>query len=161
MNFIASSFLGMVASFLVGGISGDDRGYSFCELVHLRTADHNGRNGHDDGPEKPSGLALRSWGGALGRTVREFKDDNLTDWAAALTYYSILSIFPALIAFVGIVGLVGKNPETTNAILNIIDDIGPASAVDTFDGPIQTVMTNKSDAGIALVVGLAVALWSA
>jgi membrane protein len=127
----------------------------------LRTADHNGRNGHDDGPEKPSGLALRSWGGALGRTVREFKDDNLTDWAAALTYYSILSIFPALIAFVGIVGLVGKNPETTNAILNIIDDIGPASAVDTFDGPIQTVMTNKSDAGIALVVGLAVALWSA
>jgi membrane protein len=114
-----------------------------------------------DAPDKPTGLAVRSWGGVLARTVREFRNDNLTDRAAALTYYSILSIFPAMIAFVGIVGLVGQNPQTTNAILNIIDDIGPSSAVDTFKGPVQTVMTNKSGAGVALVVGLAAALWSA
>jgi membrane protein len=118
-------------------------------------------NGKQRAPEKPTGLAVRSWGGVLGRTVREFKADNLTDWAAALTYYSILSVFPALIAFVGIVGLVGQNPQTTNAILKIIGDVGPSSAVDTFKGPVQTVMTNKSGAGIALIVGLAAALWSA
>jgi membrane protein len=112
-------------------------------------------------PEKPSRLPVGSWGGAMKRTVREFRADNLTDWAAALTYYSIMSIFPALIAFVGIVGLFGKNPETTNSILKIIGDIGPSSAVDTFRGPVQSVLTHKGGAGIALVVGLAVALWSA
>jgi membrane protein len=112
-------------------------------------------------PDKPSRLAVGGWGGAIKRTIREFRADNLTDWAAALTYYSIMSIFPALIAFVGIVGLVGKNPETTNAILKIIADVGPSSAVDAFRGPVQSVLTHKGGAGVALVVGLAVALWSA
>jgi membrane protein len=102
-----------------------------------------------------------SWGGVLKRTVREFREDNLTDWAAVLTYYSILSVFPALIAFVSIVALVGQHPQTTNAILQIIDDIGPSSAVDTFKGPVEAVMSNKGGAGIALVVALVVALWSA
>jgi membrane protein len=115
----------------------------------------------DRAPEKPSGLAVGSWGGVLKRTIREFRDDNLTDWAGALTYYSILSIFPALIAFVSIVALVGQHPQTTEAILEIIGDIGPSSAVDTFRDPVETVMTNKGGAGVALVIGLAAALWSA
>jgi len=103
---------------------------------------------------------MSSWGGVLKRTVREFRRDNLTDWAAALTYYSVLSIFPMLIAFVGVVGLVGQHPQTTNAILRIVNDLGPSSAVDTFRGPVQGVVSNKSGAGIALVVGLVGALWS-
>jgi membrane protein len=115
----------------------------------------------DDAPDKPTELPVRSWGGVLKRTVREFRADNLTDWAAALTYYSILSIFPALIAFVSIVALVGQHPQTTDSILKIIDDIGPSSAVDTFKDPVETVIKNKSGAGFALVIGLAVALWSA
>jgi membrane protein len=120
------------------------------------------RSGSDgSSPGKPTGLAVGSWGGVLKRTVREFKDDNLTDWAAALTYYSILSIFPALIAFVSIVALVGQHPETTEGILEIISDIGPSSAVETFNGPVETVMSNKSGAGIALIIGLVAALWSA
>src|SRR5438093_2373175 len=110
--------------------------------------------------QKPTDLPVRSWGGVFGRTVREFKADNLTDWAAALTYYSVLSIFPMLIAFVGVVGLVGQHPQTTNAILRIVNDLGPSSAVDTFRGPVQGVVSNKSGAGIALVVGLVGALWS-
>ena len=97
----------------------------------------------------------------LKRTITEFRDDNLTDWAAALTYYTVLSIFPALIALVSILGLVGQNPQTTNALLDIIDKVGPSSAVDTFKGPIEGLITNKGDAGILLVVGLATALWSA
>jgi membrane protein len=112
-------------------------------------------------PEKPTSLPLRSWVRALKGTVREFRADNLTDWAAALTYYSILSIFPAVIALVSIVALVGQHPQTTNAILEIIDDVGPSSAVDTFRGPVESVINNKGGAGVALVIGLGVALWSA
>jgi membrane protein len=110
---------------------------------------------------RPADLSVRSWLHALGRTVREFRDDDLTDSAAALTYYAILSLFPAVIALVAIIGLLGQHPQTTNALLGIIDDIGPSSAVDTFRGPIEGVITNKGGAGVALVVGLVVAVWTA
>ena len=119
------------------------------------TSDRNGA------PATPADLRPRGWFSVLKRTVTEFRDDNLTDWAAALTYYTVLSVFPALIALVSIVGLAGQNPQTTNALLKIIDDIGPSSAVDTFRGPIHALVANKSGAGVALVIGLALALWSA
>ena len=97
----------------------------------------------------------------LKRTVREFRDDNLTDWAAALTYYAVLAIFPGLIVLIAILGLVGQHPETTNALLDIVDDIGPESAVETFRGPIESVVKSNSGAGALLGVGLLVAIWSA
>jgi membrane protein len=97
----------------------------------------------------------------LKRTVREFRDDNLTDWAAALTYYAVLAVFPGLIVLVAILGLVGQHPETTNAILDIVDDVGPHSAVETFRGPIESVVKSNSGAGALLGVGLLVAIWSA
>jgi membrane protein len=97
----------------------------------------------------------------LKRTVREFRDDNLTDWAAALTYYSVLALFPALIVLVSILGLAGQHPETTNALLDIVRDVGPDSAVDTFEGPIESVVKSKSSAGTLLGLGLLGALWSA
>jgi membrane protein len=125
-----------------------------------RTAEA-GRNGRPKAPEGPTDLKARGWFGVLKRTVREFREDNLTDWAAALTYYTLLSIFPALIALASVLGLVGQNPQTTNALLDIIDKIGPSSAVDTFRGPIEALITNKRGAGILLFVGLATALWSA
>src|SRR5206468_13586 len=112
-------------------------------------------NGRGRGPAGPADVRPRGWFAALKRTVHEFREDNLTDWAAALTYYTMLSIFPAMIALVAILGLVGQNPQTTNALLKIIDDIGPSSAVQTFKGPIQSLVTNKSGAGILLVLGLA------
>jgi membrane protein len=96
----------------------------------------------------------------LRRTVTEFRDDNLTDWAAALTYYSVLSIFPALIALAAILGLLG-NQDTIDSLLEIVDDVGPASAVDTFRGPVETVVHHKGGAGLALAISLAVALWTA
>jgi membrane protein len=95
------------------------------------------------------------------RTIREFRDDNLTDWAAALTYYAVLSIFPGLIVLVSILGLVGQHPETTNALLEIVDDIGPDSAVETFRGPIESVVSSNTNAGALFVAGLLVAVWSA
>jgi membrane protein len=97
----------------------------------------------------------------LKRTVREFQEDNLTDWAAALTYYALLSLFPALIAMVSLLGLFGDPKTTTASLTEIITSIGPESAADTFEGPIDSIISNQSAAGFAFVFGLAVALWSA
>ena len=95
------------------------------------------------------------------RTVTEFSEDNMSDWAAALTYYGLLSLFPALIALVSIVGLVGDPASTTQTVTQIVTKLGPSSAADTFAGPIKSITSHRSAAGVLLVVGLATALWSA
>jgi membrane protein len=97
----------------------------------------------------------------LKRTVGEFREDNLTDWAAALTYYGLLSLFPAMIALVSLLGLFGDPRTTTASLTEIITSIGPESAAQTVEGPIDSVVSNQSAAGFAFVLGLAVALWSA
>ena len=97
----------------------------------------------------------------LKRTASEFREDNLSDWAAALTYYGLLALFPALIALVSLVGLFGDPQSTTRTITDIVTSIGPESAAQTFAGPIESITSNRGGAGIALVLGLAVALWSA
>jgi membrane protein len=97
----------------------------------------------------------------LKRTASEFIEDNLTDWAAALTYYGLLALFPALIAMVSLIGLFGDPRGTTSSLTEIITSIGPASAAETFSGPIESLASNQSAAGFAFVAGLAVALWSA
>jgi membrane protein len=108
---------------------------------------------------KPSGDS--SPFATLKRTASEFMAHNLTDWAAALTYYGLLALFPALIAMVSIVGLVGDPQSTTRNLTEIITEIGPASAAETFSGPIESIASNQSAAGVVFVLGLAVALWSA
>jgi membrane protein len=95
------------------------------------------------------------------RTFTEFSEDNMSDWAAALTYYGLLSLFPALIALVSIVGLVGDPATTTKTITDMVTKLGPSSAADTFAGPIKSITSHRSAAGILFVVGLATALWSA
>ena len=85
----------------------------------------------------------------------------MTDWAAALTYYGLLSLFPALIALVSILGLFGDPTETTQTITDVVTQIGPSSAAETFAGPIESITSNRSTAGILLVVGLATSLWAA
>jgi membrane protein len=95
------------------------------------------------------------------RTASEFSEDNLSDWAASLTYYGLLALFPALIALVGVIGLVGDPASTTKAITQIVTKIGPSSAAQTFAGPIKSITAHKSTAGIMGIVGIAAALWSA
>ncbi len=97
----------------------------------------------------------------LKRTATEFMEDNLTDWAAALTYYGLLALFPALIAMVSLLGLFGDPKTTTSSLTEIISSIGPESAAQTYAGPIESLTSNQSAAGFAFVAGLAVALWSA
>jgi membrane protein len=114
-------------------------------------------------PRKPDALTdLRgsTWQGVLKRTAIEFKDDRCTDWAAALTYYGVLAMFPALIALTSLIGLVGDPRKTTDALLGIVNALGPSSAVDTFAQPVRQV-AQSNQAGLALVFGLALALWSA
>jgi membrane protein len=112
-------------------------------------------------PEGPAHARKGSLGQTLKRTLTEFKEDELTDRAAALTYYAVLSIFPALIALVSIVGLVGDPATVTKALTDVVSSIGPASAVETFKGPIEGITKNSGAAGILLIVGIVSALWTA
>ena len=111
---------------------------------------------------RPEGEAAKTglWP-TLKRTLSEFQEDNLTDWAAALTYYGLLSLFPALIAMVSLLGIFGDSTTTTAKLTEIITELGPESGAETFEGPIRSIVENQSAAGLAFVVGLAVALWSA
>jgi membrane protein len=97
----------------------------------------------------------------LKRTWSEFSDDNLTDWAAALTYYGVLALFPALIALVSVVGIVFSPTQITTALEDIISQLGPTSAVDTLKGPIEGIAGGGSKTGIMLIVGILAALWAA
>lgn len=111
-------------------------------------------------PESPSDLEKPSWRYVARKTAREFSDDQCTDLAAALTYYSVLALFPAAIAVLSLVGLVGQGPSTVASLLDILRDLGATSAADTIE-PTLVELSQARNSGITLVVGLAVALWSA
>ena len=115
-----------------------------------------------DRPEGPRATTRRraptrgtGWWPTIKRTAKEFQEDNMTDWAAALTYYGLLSLFPALIAMVSLIGIFGDPKSTTESLTEIITEIGPASAAETFEGPIKSITESSGTAGIALILGLA------
>lgn len=110
-------------------------------------------------PDDPTDLGRRSWIGVLKRTVSEFKDDNLTDWAAALTYYAILSVFPALLAIVSILGLVGQS--ATQPLIDNIGTLAPGSAKQIATDAITNLQSNQGAAGVLLIASIALAVWSA
>lgn len=111
-------------------------------------------------PDSPTDLTKRSWLYVLRKTAREFQQDQCTDLAAALTYYAVLSLFPALVAMVSLLGVFGQGQRTTDAVLQTVDDVAPSSALDTLRGPIQQLVESPQ-AGLGLILGLAGALWSA
>ena len=110
------------------------------------------------GANGPGRLGGQRWMATLKRTIREFQDDDITDRAAALTYYSVLALFPALIALVSIVGLVADPRTVTDSLDQIVSDLGPASASETFSGPIRSITSNRGAAGVLFVVGVVGAL---
>ncbi|MCP9273631.1 YihY/virulence factor BrkB family protein [Mycolicibacterium arenosum] len=111
-------------------------------------------------PESPGDLTKPSLLFVVRKTAREFSRDECTDLAAALTYYAVLSLFPALLAMVSLLGVFGQGRRTTDAVLDIVDDVAPSSAVDSLRPTIEQLV-NTPSAGFALVLGLATALWSA
>jgi membrane protein len=107
-------------------------------------------------PAGPAELPARSWIGTLGRTVRETKRDNLSDLAAGLTYYALLSIFPMLLAVLSILGLFGES--ATRPLIDNLRELAPGSARDT---AVENLQRSQGAAGVLFVVSVAGALWSA
>ena len=120
------------------------------------------RHAEPDAPEveSPTDLTGSSWRYVLRRTLREFQRDQCTDLAAALTYYAVLAVFPAAIALTSLLGLVGQGTSSAETVLQIVSDLGGGSVVDSVRDPLLQISRSQS-AGLAFVLGLAGALWSA
>ena len=110
-------------------------------------------------PDQPTELGGRGWWHALKRSAKEFKEDNLTDWAAALTYYGVLAIFPALIVLVSILGLVGES--ATQPLIDNLGAVAPGPAKEIFTNAIENLQGDRGAAGVLFIVGILGALWSA
>jgi membrane protein len=110
-------------------------------------------------PESPTDLKAGSWFGVLKRTGKEFKEDNLSDWAAALTYYGVLSIFPALLVLVSILGLIGES--ATQPLIDNLGSVAPGPAKEIFTSAIENLQGSQGAAGVFFVVGILGAIWSA
>ncbi len=131
--------------------------------------DERGRASGDPAPDndkisgtrsdyEPTGTDRKATtGGTLKRTLSEFSEDGLTDWAAALTYYGVLAMFPALIGLVSIIGLLVDPKTLTDALTTVV----PGSAAHTLNPVIQQIAGSHKAAGFGLVLGLLGAVWSA
>jgi membrane protein len=113
----------------------------------------------EQGPSGPFRLPRRAWFDATKRAIREFSVDAVPDWAAALTYYGILSIFPALLVLVTAVGLLGES--ATDDIQGQLTDLAPGQVGEFLNQTISQVRDNGSAAGVVAILGLFVAFWSA
>jgi membrane protein len=117
------------------------------------------RGSETGGPDKPSDLPAPSWSGVLKRTIAEFREDNITDWAAALTYYGVLSIFPALIVLVSILGLIGES--ATQPLIDNLGSVAPGPAQDIFTSAIENLQGSQGAAGVFFIIGILGAIWAA
>jgi membrane protein len=129
-----------------------------------REPERSGATAHDAGgtgraPRKPSDLPSGSSREILKRTLKEYKADNLADLAAALTYYAILAVFPALLALVSIIGLLNK--PTAKTLTDNITSVAPAAVRPTLTGIVHQAQAGGNRSLIPLILGVAVALWSA
>ncbi|HET9501419.1 MAG TPA: YihY/virulence factor BrkB family protein [Marmoricola sp.] len=126
----------------------------------LRTEENVPGPDHPIKPDSPTDLTKRSWLYVARKTVREFLDDQCTDLAAALTYYSVLAIFPAMLAVISIFGVFGQGATSVQKILDVLDPFISAKAMNSIE-PTLRQLAETDTAGIALIVGLVGALWAA
>ncbi|NXY93234.1 YihY/virulence factor BrkB family protein [Streptomyces sp. BR123] len=110
-------------------------------------------------PDRLSQMPKRSWTAVLRGTLKEFKDDELADRAAALTYYGVLALFPALLVMVSLLGIAGES--ATKQVLDNVHKLTPGSARDVISNAVQQLQGTSSVGSILALVGLAVAIWSA
>ncbi|MFF6783856.1 YhjD/YihY/BrkB family envelope integrity protein [Streptomyces sp. NPDC012510] len=110
-------------------------------------------------PDTPTDLPKRSWGAVLKGALKEFKKDELADRAAALTYYGILALFPALLALISLLGIVGRS--ATQQVLDNIQNLAPGAARDVLTNAVRQMQGNAGLGSIMAIVGLALAVWSA
>jgi membrane protein len=112
-----------------------------------------------EAPEGVTDLSTGSWIDALKRTVKAFKADQLPIWAAALTYFGVLSIFPALLVVVSVLGLIGDS--VTNSLIENLEGVAPGPAQDIVIDAIKNLQGAGSANGIAFFIGIAGAIWAA
>jgi membrane protein len=115
---------------------------------------------HPAKPKTPRRLNSTLWKYALKRTVKEFSNDQCTDMAAALTYYGVLSMFPAFVALISILGVFGNGKATVDTLMDMAQQLAPGGSLDTLRSTLDQ-LTNSPGSGIGLVVGLLGAIWSA
>ena len=121
-------------------------------------ATSDGKAASKDAPEGLTDLSAGSWKDALKRTVKAFKEDKLTDWAAALTYYGVLAIFPALLVVVSVIGLIGES--ATDTLIENLEEVAPGPAQEIFTNAIRNLEGAGSASGVAFVIGLVGAIWA-
>lgn len=114
----------------------------------------------DRKPDSPAEITKPTWKYILRTTIREFSADGCTDLAAGLTYRTVLSIFPALIAVVSVLSLLGQGGGTVTAVLDEAEGVVPSDTWGTVRPALESVLTAPAP-GLGLILGLLVALWSA
>ncbi|KQZ84514.1 ribonuclease BN [Microbacterium sp. Root166] len=115
---------------------------------------------HPDKPDSPGDITKPSWKYVLGKTVREFNDDQCTDLAAALTYYGVLSLFPGLLAVFSLLGVLGQGDDAVDTVLGVVESVAPGDTAEALRGPVEQLAESPA-AGFALVFGIVLAIWSA
>jgi membrane protein len=113
----------------------------------------------DEGPDRPTQLGAKGWFGAVKRAFKEFSEDNLSDWAAALTYYGVLSIFPGVLVLVSILGLLGQ--DATRTVQETVTQVAPNAQMQELARTVLAQVQDSGAAGFAAIIGVLVAFWSA
>lgn len=129
-------------------------------MPHARHEDRTPDPDDPRKPDSPTDLEKPSWTYVVRKAVREFSDDQCTDLAAALTYYAVLSIFPALIALVSVLGLVGQAERSVQTVLDVLRPLVTPSTLNYVE-PFVTELAQSQGAGLTVLLGLLGALWSA
>jgi membrane protein len=111
-------------------------------------------------PDDPTDLSKRSWFYVLRKTVHEFSEDQCTDLAAALTYYAVLAVFPAMLALISVLGVLGQAQEAVKTVTDTLKPLVSPEVLQTITTALSQVASSRS-AGLALVIGVLAALWSA
>lgn len=93
------------------------------------------------------------------RSLISFYDDQMTHHAAALTYYGLMSLFPALLLAVSLLGLIGQYPATYDAIMGYLREVAPASALDPLDSTLRSAFQHKGTAATTLAISVVIALY--
>ena len=130
-----------------------------AEKSERATSGDRKRFGRDESPDNPTDIPKDSWPTILKRTVKQFGEDQLTTWAAALTYFGILSLFPMLLAMVSLLGVIG--PSATQPLLDNLGSVAPGPAKDILTNVLTSLESNQGGSLVALLIGLAAAIWSA
>lgn len=157
--FLAVAMRGSASSMARSVLSRQSPSPSEAPACDERAPDGATEGVRSAGADGPMNLGGGSWGGATWRTLRGVRDNRLTDWAAALTYYGVLAIFPALLAVVAVLGLIGRS--ATEPLIEDLSGVAPGPARQIVTSAIQNLQKDQGTAGVLLVAAVLGAIWSA